>query len=212
MNQIFVAITFVLFSSWNLFSQAEDNTALDQEIEEVKIIQNFALRYNSRLSTMRRVYPIAISAKKTVEAHQEELEGITKKRKRKKLGKKTHKKLQEEFNYNIRDLYRGEGELLIRLVHRETGMTVADIIELFEGKTRRKWYNGLAKIGGQDLEKQYDPKGEDYLTELIIQEIEAGAISFSLKMNTVDKVAFKEGMAEYRTIRKNTRKNNRGSK
>ena len=212
MNRILIAIIFVLFSSSNLFSQVEKNIALEQEVEEVQILQNFTRRYQYRLAVMRRVYPIALSAQKVVEAHQEELEGITKKRKRKKLAKQTHKTLHEEFNYNIRDLYRNEGALLIRLVHRETGMTVANIIELFEGKTRSKWYTGLAKLGGQDIEKQYDPNGEDYLTELIIEEIEAGTISFSLTMDTVDKAEFKQGMKEYRSDCKEQRKNKRDSK
>ena len=91
-------------------------------------------------------------------------------------------------------------------------MTVAEIIELFEGKTRRKWYNGLARIGGQDLEKQYDPRGEDYLSELIIQEIEAGTITFSLEINTVDKADYKKGMQKYRSDRKSVRKFKRRSK
>jgi hypothetical protein len=212
MNQVFALIIFTLLTCCNLFSQVEDTTAREQEEEEVIILQNFARKHQRRLGLMRRVYPIALSAKVLVEAHQEELEGITKKRKRKKLGKKTHKKLKEEFNYNIRDLYKGEGALLIRLVHRETGMTVAEIIELFEGKSRRKWYNGLAKLGGQDLESEYDVHGEDYLTEFIIDEIEAGEISFSLEMNTVDKTAFKEGMDKYRSDRKTGRKYKRRSK
>ncbi len=212
MNQIYTAIVFVLFSWSNLFSQVDDTAALEQEIEEVIILQNFEMRYKYRLEAMRRVYPIALSAKNTFNDHQEGLKGITKKRKRKKLGKKTHKTLEKEFNYSIRDLYRSEGALLIRLIHRETGMTVANIIELFEGKTRRKWYNGLAKLGGQNLENQYEPDGKDYLTELIIQEIEEGSISFSLNMNTVDKAAYKKGMKEYRSNRKDGRKYTRSKK
>ena len=88
-------------------------------------------------------------------------------------------------------------------------MTVADIIEVFEGKSKRKWYNALARMGGQNLEANYDPKGEDYITELIIQEIEAGTISFSLEMKDVDKKVYKEGMKAYRSDRKEGRKWNR---
>ena len=208
-----ILIVFIIcFSFGNLFSQDQDSIAIEQEVEEVQILQNFARKYQYRLGLMRRVYPIALRAKTIIDEHQEKLEQITNKRKRKKLGKQTHKKLKEEFNYNIRDLYINEGALLIRLVDRETGLTVADIIELFEGKTRRRWYNGLAKLGGQNLENQYDPTGEDYLTELIIEEIEAGAISFSLEMKNVDKTVYKEGMKEYRDRRKYARKNQRNIK
>lgn len=212
MNRILTAI-IVLFSCCSLSAQVEDTTtALNQEIEEVQILQNFARRYQYRLALMRRVYPIALRAQDIIEEHVAKLEGVTNKRKRKRLGKQTHKKLKNEFNYNIRDLYISEGELLIRLVHRESEMTVADIIEVFEGKTRRKWYNGLARLGGQNLENEYDPKGKDYLTELIIEEIEAGTIYFSLEMKNVDKSKFKDGMKDYRSGRKAMRKNRRTSK
>ena len=212
MNRIF-AVIIVLFSCYSLSAQVEDTTtSLNQEIEEVKIIQNFARKYQYRLGLMRRVYPIALRAQEIIEEHETKLASITNKSKRKRLGKQTHKKLKNEFNYNIRDLYIVEGELLIRLIHRESDMTVAEIIEVFEGKTRRKWYNGLARLGGQNLEDEYDPHGEDYLTELIIEEIEAGTISFSLKMKDVDKAEFKDGMKEYRSGRKAMRKNRRGSK
>lgn len=207
-------LTVFLIAFWcgNVIAQAEDSVALNQEIQEVQIMENFQRKYQRRLSLMRRVYPIALHAKKMVEEHEENLEGVTKKRKQKQLAKKTHKSLKDEFSYNIRDLYINEGELLIRLVHRETGMTVAEIIETFEGKASRKWYNGLAKLGGQNLESKYDPQGEDYLTELIIQEIEAGTVSFPLTMKNVDKQDFKDGMKQYREDKRDIRKSNRDSK
>lgn len=91
-------------------------------------------------------------------------------------------------------------------------MTVAEIIETFEGKTRSNWYSGLAKLGGQNLEAEYDPEGEDYLTELIIEEIDAGTIPFSLETKYVDKEVFKEGMKDYRERRRAMRKRSRQSK
>ncbi len=199
-----VVITILLLSSFD--SMAQDSTAFVQDVDEVKIMRNFNGRYQRRLDLMRRVYPLALDAKVILQQHQEEIDGVSKKRKKKKLGKEAHKTLKDEFGYNIRDLYISEGKLLIRLIHRETGMTVAEIIEAFEGKTRSKWYSGLAKLGGQDLEAEYDPEGEDYLTELIIEEIDAGTIPFSFETKYVDKEVFKEGMKDYRKRRRETHK------
>jgi hypothetical protein len=206
-----ILIFILLLSGGNLFAQ-EDSVAINQTVEEVRIMKNFARKYQSRLRVMRRVYPIALHAAEVLAEHQVELDGVTKKRKRKKMGKKAHKSLKEEFGYNIKDLYIHEGVLLIRLVHRETGMTVAEIIEAFEGKSKRKWYSALARMGGQNLEANYDPKGEDYLTELIIQEIEAESISFSLEMKDVDKKVYKDGMKTYRSNRKKGKKSKRKAK
>lgn len=209
MRRIFLFL--LLFSSGSLFAQ-EDSISIHQEVEEAKVIQNFKHKYRHRLAVMRRVYPIALHAKEVLEEHQTEMNDISNKRKRKKAGKKAHKSLKDEFGYNIKDLYIHEGVLLIRLVHRETGMTIADIIETFEGKSKRKWYSALARMGGQDLESEYDPSGDDYLTELIIDEIEAGSIYFNLEMKDVDKKAYKDGMKKYRDGRKKARKWKREAK
>ena len=206
-----VLLFLLLFSGGSSFAQ-QDSVSIHQDVEEAKVIKNFKYKYRSRLNVMRRVYPIALHAKEVLEEHQAEMDSISSKRKRKKAGKKAHKSLKEEFGYNIKDLYIHEGEVLIRLIHRETGMTVAEIIEVFEGKSKRRWYSALARMGGQDLESEYDPGGEDYLSELIIDELQAGTIYFSLEMKDVDKKAYKDGMKRYRDGRKKARKWKRESK
>ncbi|MFK7785922.1 MAG: DUF4294 domain-containing protein [Crocinitomicaceae bacterium] len=206
-----VLLFLLLFSSVHLFAQG-DSISIEQDVEEAKVIENFKLKYRSRLNVMKRVYPIALHAKEVLEEHQEEIDNISNKRKRKKAGKKAHKSLKEEFGYNIKDLYISEGVVLIRLIHRETGMTVAEIIEAFEGKSKRRWYSALARIGGQNLESEYDPSGEDYLTELIIDEIEEGTIYFNLEMKEVDKKVYKDGMKAYRDGKKTYRKRKRAKK
>ncbi len=57
------------------------------------------------------------------------LKKITSKRKRKKYIKKAQKLLNEEFKNQLKKMTRTEGRLLIRLIHRQTGESVFDLIK-----------------------------------------------------------------------------------
>lgn len=194
------------------FGQGNDTTAREQNLIEVRIDDNFDANYQKRLAEIRRTYPLALHAKKMIDKYEADLVDIKKKSKRKKYGKKAHKSLKEEFNFNIKDLYVNEGDLLMRLIHRETGMTVSEIIGRYRGKMKMGFYSSMAKIWGHDLKSKYDPKGEDWLTELIIKDIEAGHIPFNQTMHKMDKAQYKSGMRLYRANRKKYKKANRKAK
>lgn len=201
----------ILFFSFPILSQ-EDSVAIEQDLPEVRIDKNFDAKYHSTLALLRKTYPMALEAKRQIEAYEEDLKNISKKRKRKKYGKNAHAELKDDFVYNIKDLYLDEGKMLFRLVHRETCMTVSEIIERYKGKGLRIMYKGMAKIWGHSLDDTYDPTGEDYITELIIQDINDGHIHFDLSMNSMDKVSFKQSRKEYRTSRRSNKKVNRRAK
>ncbi len=190
----------------------EVDTLKQQQLLEVRIDENFDANYRQRLRQLRRTYPMALHAKSMIEEYEKELAKIEKRRKKKKYGKTAHKDLKEEFTFNIKDLYVGEGELLLRLIHRETGMTVSEIIKKYRGNGQNAIYGTMAKLWGHDLKSQYDPKGDDWITELIIYDIEHGHIPFDKEMKHVDKQAFKTGMKEYRTNKKNYKKQKRKAK
>jgi hypothetical protein len=113
--------------------------------------------------------------------------------------------LKDEFVFNIRDLYSSEGDLLMKLVYRETGMTVNQIIKKYRGGLQNSFYTGIAKLWGQNLNSTYDPTGDDWITEIVIQDIESGRISFNKEMKKMKKADYKESMAEYRQDKKDTK-------
>ncbi len=70
----------------------------------------------------------------------------------------------------------------------------------------------MGKLWGHNLKDTYDAKGDDWITEAVIQDIMSGRISFDLKMNKLDKKAYKESMKDYRNGRKTSRKRSRKQK
>ncbi len=185
---------------------AQEGDSIFQEIEEVRIIKDFDFQYRRQLERLRRVYPLAMYAKMMLDEYEDDLSTIDRKRKKKKYTKKANKALKNEFNFDIKDLYQSEGNLLIRLIDRETGMTVSDILTQYRGSFQNSIQSGLARMWGQNLSDRYDPLGVDYVTEIVIADIESGVVDFDFKMNKKDREAYKKGMKEYRESRKKTRK------
>ncbi len=197
------------------YSQEDLATLKVQQIPEMRADKNFSRKYKRQLQLLIRTYPMALKAKELIDEYEADLAGIEKKRKKKKYGRQAHGDLKEEFTYNIRDLYRSEGDILMKLVHRETGMTVKEIIEKYKGNVSSDVYSGMAKIWGHNLEDTFDPTNpetDDWITELVIQDIQAGRIEFDLEMKKMNKEEYKESMQDYRERRRDSKKNYRSQK
>ena len=202
----FIICAFIVNLSWVSLCQEDLAIVKEQQIAEMRVDKNFNRKYKRQLELLRRTYPMALKAKELIDEYERDLQDYDKKRKKKKYGKEAHQKLKDEFTYNIRDLYETEGDLLMKLVYRETGLTVNEIIKKYRGGFQTSLYSGMAKIWGHDLNDTYNPKGDDWITEVVIQDIIAGNISFDTSMRRMDKASFKEGMKEYRDGRKKSKK------
>ncbi len=210
---------FICLISLNLmpfaFSQDELSAVKQQDVPEMRVDKDFSRKYQRKLNLLIRTYPMALKAKELIDEYESDLTDIEKKRKRKKYGRKAHAELKEEFTFNIRDLYVSEGGMLMKLVHRETGLTVGEIIEKYRGNTSSGIYTGIAKIWGHDLDSKYEPdndNSDDWITEIVIQDIISGRIEFDTEMRKMDKAEYKESMKEYREGIRESRKRKRQRK
>jgi hypothetical protein len=124
---------------------------------------------------------------------------IERRRKLNAYYKDSYKNLKENFKYFILDLYTSEGEMLMKLIHRETGMTVYDISSKYRGKKNAEMFNMMAKIWDQNLHVKFDPTyGNDKVAEQVIQDIQAGLVPFKDEIITVTKLEYRD---EQRKIR-----------
>ncbi|GAA4271416.1 DUF4294 domain-containing protein [Aquimarina gracilis] len=119
----------------------------------------------------RKVYPYAKLASERLSTLNERLEGITSKRGKKKYIKILQKYMEEEFTTELKKLTRTEGQILVKLVHRQTGKTMFNLVKEYRSGWRAFWYNNTAKIFNISLKKEYDPINveEDYWIEDILQ-------------------------------------------
>lgn len=197
--KFFASILAVLVSV-SAFSQ-KDTVRIVRQLESVNIYKD-KYAYWREVERVRKIYPYALHAAELLDKFDAELGQINSRRKKKKYGKEAHKVLKTDYNYVIRDLYRSEGVLLMKLIHRETGLTATEIIKKYRGKINSELYDQLGKIWDQDLDVKYDPTGTDWLTEQIILEIENEILEFTPEAQMVTKEKYKENMKQYRSDRK----------
>ena len=183
------------------FGQNETIKELDQAV----IDPDFQNKYNTTLRRMRRVYPLAREAARIVDELDAELAQVDSKRKKRKITKVYNKELKESYLYAIKDLYIEEGVLLMKLVHRETNKTVAEIIASYRGKIKSEFYDQIGRIWKQDLDATYDVKKE-WITEMIIRQINTNEISFDFALKKPSKEDYKNAMKVYRADKRIARK------
>lgn len=119
-----------------------------------------------------KAYPYAVLAKEKNELLNDTLAKITSKRKRKKYIRKKQKIFEIEFSKSIKKLTKTEGRILIKMIHRLTGLTVNKHIQDKRGKLKAFWYRFSASLFKINLKDEYHPESimEDYVIESILRE------------------------------------------
>lgn len=84
--------------------------------------------------------------------------------------------LKEVYTPKMKKLTRSQGQLLMKLVDRETNSSSYHIVDAFMGRGKAIFYNAFASLFGNSLKKRYQPFGEDRITERVCVLVEQGAI------------------------------------
>lgn len=120
------------------------------------------------------VYPLAKEAARIVrEVDNERARLGEKSRDYKRYAKRLKKELFERYEPILREMTVTQGILLIKLIHRETGINAYRLIQDYLGGLQAAFWQGVARFYGSDLKLTYDPAKEP-LIEAIIAEIETG--------------------------------------
>ena len=190
MKKIFILLLFIL--PLMLFSQ-NPKKKKKQSLDEFYIIKNDSLTipldevivfdkrefkskkerryYYWYYKKVQKAYPFARIASDTLVEINKQLEGIKSNRKRKKQVKKIQEYMEGEFSDQLKKLTRTEGRILIKLVHRQTGETMYELIKEYRSGWKAFWYNSTANMFRLSLKKEYNPSEEalDFIVEDILQ-------------------------------------------
>ena len=128
------------------------------------------LRYYILRRKTLKVYPYAKLASERLEQLNDSLSKIKRKRKRKKYTKKVQKFIEEEFSEELKKLTRTEGQILVKLIYRQTGKTAFNLVKELRSGWRAFWYNTTAKMFDISIKQEFHPEAvhEDYLIEDIL--------------------------------------------
>ena len=148
------------------------------DLEEVLVLQPIRFftkeeryRYLILRRKTRKVYPYAKMAAERLIALNKELKQFEKRRKKKKHAKKVQKFIEKEFSAELKKMTKTEGQILVKLIYRQTGKTAFDLVKELRNGWRAFWYNTTANIFKLSLKDEYDPEknNEDYLIEDVLQ-------------------------------------------
>ena len=118
-----------------------------------------------------KVYPYAkLAAERLVELN-DSLAHIKKNSHKRRFTRKVQRFIEDEFSEELKKLTRTEGQILVKLIHRQTGTTTFDLIKDLKSGWRAFWYNTTASFFDISLKEEFRPEvvEEDYLIEDILQ-------------------------------------------
>lgn len=94
----------------------------------------------------------------------------------KKFWKKYEQLLFARYEDDFRHMTASQGQMLMLLVDRECNRTSYECIKLFKGSVTAMFWQGIAKMFGNDLKAEYDGNDKDQIVERVITLVEAGQL------------------------------------
>ncbi|MSQ79512.1 MAG: DUF4294 domain-containing protein [Flavobacteriaceae bacterium] len=122
------------------------------------------------LARIRTVMPYAKMTAFRLQMMEQNLQQMGSKKEKKAYIKLTETHLKKEFTESLKNLSVEQGKLLVKLISRETGNTVFDLMGDYSGGTERFFWNTFSSFWGYELDVQYDLV-EDYRIELAIRQL-----------------------------------------
>ncbi len=134
-------------------------------------IEYYRLIYN-----VKKVLPIAKEVNRAVIETYEYMQTLSTEKEKKEHIKRVEKGLKQQYTARMKKLSFTQGKLLIKLVDRENNQTSYQLVKAFMGPLKAGFYQTFAALFGASLRKQYDPEGDDKLTERIVLMVESGQL------------------------------------
>lgn len=126
-------------------------------------------KYYRTVYNFAKVYPYALKAKEIMQDADSTIANSNfTPRERENYIKQYEKKLFREFEKPLRGLSINQGKLLLKLMDREMGLSSFYVIRNYKGGAAAGFWQGIAKLFGSDLKKQYDRFGEDKIVEELV--------------------------------------------
>lgn len=133
-------------------------------------------RYRRTIYNVKKAYPYAVIANLKLSHLDSSLVHIKSKKERAEYTKMAEKEIMQEFEDEVKRLTVKQGIILVKLIDRETGKTSYEVLKDIRGGFTAFFWQGIARLFGNDLKMQFDPEGEDKVIEDIITAIEWGII------------------------------------
>lgn len=124
---------------------------------------------------VQKVYPYAVLAGIQIRNMDHQLQLIKSSDDQKAYLKAEEQRLKRDFENELKALNFQEGQILLKLINRESGKTTFDIIKQFKGSFQAYMYQGIARLFGYNTKETYSAAFEDVMIERAVKEVISGS-------------------------------------
>lgn len=128
------------------------------------------LKYN-----VQKVYPYAVIAAEVLKDVDVSLARLPDKGARKAYLKTVEAELNRRFKGELKNMTITQGQILVKLINRQTGKNCFSIIREMKGGFNAFVWQGVALLFSNNLKREYDPQDRDRDIENIVRDLEATA-------------------------------------
>lgn len=132
--------------------------------------------YKRTVRDVKKTLPIAKILSLEMAYADEQLSHIPDHRDRKKWWRKHEKYLFKKYEQQFRRMTASQGQMLMKLMDRESDHTSYEIIYHYRGKHSANFWQFIAKLFKNDLKEEYDADDKDSIIERIIYLVETGQL------------------------------------
>ena len=131
-------------------------------------------KYWRLVRNLKVVYPYAKMAKVKLDSLNQNMASLKSDKERREYAKAVEKRLEKQLTPVLNELTYPQGDLLVKLIDRETGQSPYQLVKELRGGFRAVFYQAIARVFTHNLKDKYDKDGDDKTIEAVLRAIEAG--------------------------------------
>lgn len=132
--------------------------------------------YWKTVRDVKKTLPFAKELTKEMQVADHQLALLPDEKARRKWWKQHEKYLFQKYESDFRRMTASQGQMLMKLMDRESDRTSYDIIKHYRGKASANFWQFVAKLFKNDLKEEYDADDKDRIVERVINLVEAGML------------------------------------
>lgn len=148
-------VPWILLREVNIYGQRVFRTEADR-------LAFNRLRYN-----VLKVLPYAKIAQQKYDQLYRDLALTGDRKEKKRLIKQCEKDIKDMFYKEVKNMTISQGEILLKLIDRQTGSTSYELVKELKGGVPAFFYQSLARVFGHNLKNEYDPETDRDIENII---------------------------------------------
>lgn len=125
---------------------------------------------------VKKTLPFAKALAKEMQVADYQLAMLPDDKARRKWWRTYEKHLFAKYEKDFRRMTASQGQMLMKLMDRESEKTSYEIIKHYRGKASANFWQFIAKLFKNDLKEEYDASDKDRIVERVINLVEAGQL------------------------------------